>query len=207
MNVMSKRGWKWVVFCGDRVVRGSSSNRRFPDFEQKLEISQEYGRTAFTYTSRIESEEREATGDLLDHYPRVAFRVVGRSGSHFAPMDFDTGTNRTLIADVTTEVDPLSIPETDVHFNMRYTYWVNRKSIRIKALEDDEADAVDVELPVAVVKDWGMSPWVLVNPQRLGLLGRDVFAETDVAILIRSVDERRKVVTKIVLPVFGGSDA
>jgi CheY-like chemotaxis protein len=192
-NILNERGLAWAAICGTKIAASSKSFDRFPGLKEKEALAKRFGSVPFIYTQPILSEEGLGFMDaLLDYYPRM---IVGVSKDE-AVADFDTGTNRTLLPESLTPIEPASVLEPGTHLGKAYWYAVNKRDVSFRSA--GEAEAVGpIGMAVAIVKDWKKSPWVAINPERGGLVGRDVFVAGKVKVSIEPRGDRKGVQTKV----------
>lgn len=194
IDVMKRRGWAWVAICGRQAVRGSAKITTFPDLKTKERWAGQYGRVPFVYAREIVSEEtarRDVT--LLNHYPKIGLNVEGAK----AVGDLDTGTNQTLISDELRAAEPASVFAEDTHFNELFEYCVNSVWLSFGVAGSGREQVGPIKMPVAIVSDWKRSPWVKLNPNRGGLVGRDLFATRGMEVRIKSTSDLAGVETEI----------
>ena len=53
------------------------------------------------------------------------------------------------------------------------------------------------KMPIAIIRDWHNSPWIIINPERGGLIGRDIFTIDAINVNITSDKDRTCVKTYI----------
>jgi len=191
-RTLLRRGWVWGAVCGRRVVTGSKNLSTFPGLEEKRAIARRYGKVPFIYTRPVVSEEG-SLNVYLDHYPRLMLDVAGSE----ALADLDTGTNQTLVSDEVTEPDVVSVPERGRHLGKPYSYSVNRRMVKVRSSKVGGGSIGPLAMPVAIVADWRRSPWIILNPTRQALVGRDLFATARVDLRILSQGQRGRVETVI----------
>lgn len=188
-----RRGWAWLVICGEKIVIGSKEFNEFPSYDQRYELSKRHGSVAFTYSRPILSEESEH--DLkLSYYPSLKLEVDGNQLS----SDFDTGTNQTIVSDKFVQKEPLATIENSTHFGVKYYYSMTQRAFSIVESCSEGVGRIDsVKVPIAIIEDWHNSPWIKINPAREALLGRDVFDDSRVKLSLAHCQVDNRVCTKI----------
>lgn len=192
MNLMKSKSLDWICFVGHEVVDGGKDLTDFPDLSKKEKIAKQHGKMPFLYTKPIICEETFQESLLLDYYPTYTldFKEKGHG-----VVNFDTGTNRTLISDEIITPEPGSGFQYAIHLGKTYKYYTNKKKINVYS--DDGSETGEIEMPVTIIENWNKSPWTRVNKNRKGILARDIFLFEQIEICLKTDQLNSKVISKI----------
>ncbi|HRY31912.1 MAG TPA: response regulator [Bacteroidales bacterium] len=198
LSQFRKQAVQWVAFVGDEIVDGSKNLRDMPDYEKKLKMAEKYKKVPYIYTrpiiseEGITSEETGLDGLLLDQYPKTIMQVEQK----IANADFDSGTNQTIVSDQITAPDIGSSFMRGDHLGEPYKYTINQRNISF-ASDNGKNSIGPFKMPVAIVKNWKSSPWIIINNKREALLGRDIFLIDSIELNIKSTKNPKGVLTTI----------
>jgi hypothetical protein len=117
-----------------------------------------------------------------DYYPRLKVRIDGRE----VVDDFDTGAMMTMVSSDIVKKGELNFTmtaSTGSHLGAMYSYFPARASIEI---QDGQGNWEARKMPLAVVEDWGNSPFIRINRTRSALIGRDILRAFPVEITLNT---------------------
>lgn len=189
---MARRGFKWAVVCGNKVVIGDNDTFRFPTEDELIDIGTRENLIPFAYSRPLLPEDTSvgvsgSTGwnsmGSDDHYPTIKATV----GKLVLEDDFDTGAGCTFVSDAIVRKGPLNFwRDLDgVHLGKSYRYFVKREQLDLWDLGGTTQTS---EVMITVVKDWDNSPFVEVNKNRRILFGRDVLRAFKVEVHLDSLN-------------------
>jgi hypothetical protein len=176
----------WLVVVDGQVIASGKSLKDKPRQPQVLEICRRIGKFPFVFVNDdyITIEENtsswHATRQPGDFYPNLP--VTFRSASDVAEIigDFDTGASHTFADYDFLAANNLIRPEagddfeTHRHLNRSFDYI--DKFVRIE-LSSRSGKSLVLDTWIACVLDWRRSPFVVPNPNRIALVGRDIMLE------------------------------
>ena len=172
------------MFGGDRVVRTSSDGGPIPAREELIAYGEEYDRIPFLFvrppiveeTTWVKTREKQVGSGADDYYPTLECTVKHDGKSHALVGDFDTGAVVSSIGSDFVPIDPLFDPlGKSKHLDIEFKYSIKQITL---LLTDESKNVHSSDLYVYVIDDWWgkkrRSPFVMVNPRRSMLVGRDV---------------------------------
>jgi len=193
-----KKKAAWVVACGERIVAWSGDMLEFPRESDLIKMGEETDLVPFAYTAPMPIEESTLAGESTpwaatnypgDAYPTIAVEIEGVS----VEDDFDTGALQTMVSDEVVKKKFLDRwrGHSTLHLGESYE-WFSRMVDVIVVCED--GTRIETSLPVAVVKEWSVSPFVRVNGSRKILVGRDLLrAVPNIEIILDSMCKTTRV--------------
>lgn len=186
---LTRRQWLWGVVCAERMIDGSGDLFQYPNEDELIRMGEEHNLIPFAYSQPVLPEDspppanwnRTLAAD--DYYPTLNIKL----GDVVLEDDFDTGALQTLVAEELVKRSFLDAIRdsrgTSSHLGEPYQY--RTKQVKVTITDSDGAVQTK-DLPVAVVQDWGNSPFVKVNPHRRVLLGRDILRAFKVEVCLDS---------------------
>jgi extradiol dioxygenase family protein len=136
--------------------------------------------------------------DAYDFYPSVPVRLVSKTGSGVVIGDFDTGASSTfvdydwLVKQNVIHLQAQEEAENAQHLNQTYEYLPRNILIEIALASGDVRSQ---EMTIACAADWQNSPFVKVNPDRIALVGRDLFLALEPCVLLDFKKHRTEILT------------
>lgn len=208
-STLERRGWEWMMWLDNRIVRASHSLEDYPAAEDIMSLGNETGNPPLIFVRNPVIE--ESAWVSLSHddwYPTLPIHIGEPSWNDSQliasgmPLlsDFDTGTAVQLIdADalahsgwISTAFDPRPAIR-GRHLSREYIYVV--RNLRIGILDEAGTMRSGI-LPLRCVTDWQQSPLVSVNPQRQALIGRGVLLRLGLLIELDGANRSTRVPTR-----------
>ena len=184
------RGFVWVVVVGDAIVKGSSDLDEYPNEEELVQIGEAANLVPFAYGFVVPPEDTVGSGaqgiawgqvGKADWYPRISVELGGVR----IEDDFDTGAQCTHVSDRLVPRGFLDfwLPSEVGHLGLPYRYFV--KKVPLKVVDSYGTSRLK-EVAVSVVDQWASSGFVIVNPARRCLIGRDLLQAFAVVVVLDS---------------------
>ncbi len=198
-NQWRERKAKWMIVCDHTVLRASSTFDDYPTREELVEVGQTFGLIPFVFFVAPQSEESRWTSlrDAGDYYPTIQLNAAGKKQSICIIADFDTG-NMTSLFDLEL-LENNKVVDIDYHFDFFHfnkhheheiSYYV--KKLLIELVDENNRKTVQ-NMPCYLVQNWGLSPFTEINPDRSGLVGRDVFKKFSIVVVLDGKNKRTKI--------------
>jgi hypothetical protein len=169
-----------VVVDGQVIAHGGPGLRGLAIDERVPTVGQQTGKfpLVFIHPTALAIEETSwhATATAGDFYPTLSLQLETGGVSISLTADFDTGAYD-LYADADRlegegliSVGPGDRLYRSAHLSESFTYLLKTLTVALTADSVSQQTARDV----VCVRDWSQSPFVVVNPQRTALVGRDL---------------------------------
>jgi proline iminopeptidase len=188
---LKRKKWVWGIVCGMSLVCGSSNLFDFPSEDDLMELGKEKNLIPFAYTIANSPESSDLGNNWNwnktpynenDFYPALK---AGIRDSEYLD-DFDTGAQQTCISDSIIERGILNFLQQDIdseHLGSPYKYFTKKVGVTI---QDNSGIRIEQIIPLRVIDNWGNSPFVMINPNRRVLFGRDILQAFELEVRLNS---------------------
>jgi len=202
LNKLSTEKAEWLLILGGKIEIASPSLNELPTREKIYELARSKGFAPFIFMrdplieesgNKINPVSWSALGNN-DFYPTINI-FIGASNLNDKDLidsknliiaDFDTGSpvivldqkqlkNRNIAFDEEIEIS-------QVHLGMTYDFYLPEIKIGLKTLSDSIKSKT---FRVRSVIDWDVSPFCRVNPNRKGLVGRNLLIEMRLHVILQ----------------------
>jgi hypothetical protein len=199
---------EWILVIGGKVERASSTLDDLPTKAEVYEIGKAKGFAPYLFVrdSLIEEITSSPWTQITekDYYPTIQV-YVGRQewdnekldvAENSLTADFDTGSPVVVLdKDKLVEHDWIEDSEVRIigsHLGRTYGYFLPKLKLGCKAVSGEMKSGV---FRVRAVRNWNEGPFCQVNPERRGLIGRNVLIELSLHLLLKG-DEKKTVILK-----------
>ncbi|MEW6620999.1 MAG: hypothetical protein AB1422_16990 [bacterium] len=189
----------WISVVNGVIVKSSPDICEYPQRKEILKLCEEKAKFPFLFINdyffMIEegaSIWSKTSGAPDDHYPTTEIQIASLTTTVKLPCDLDTGTYLLFVDRERLISEGLITPHLleeegkiyqGSHLNEIYKgYMINTFSVGI-ILEDGKVIKKN-SFPVICVTNWGKSPFVKINKNRCGLVGRGLFLNLKRVILL-----------------------
>lgn len=219
--LISKRDWlnkqlirnnaEWLLILGGRIERISPTLDNFPSKNDVYQLAKDKNFAPFIYVKDPQIEEstnlkNKSNWSLLnnrDFYPSIKI-YIGLEDTSIEELinpkneiitDFDTGSPVIVIDQG--ELKKRDIPVenefevANIHLGKTYDFPLPQINIGVKTSHNSHKSR---SFRVRSVSDWKSSPFCIINPNRKGLVGRNLLIDLNLHILLKG-DEK---VTQII---------
>jgi hypothetical protein len=205
-TTFSALGAAWLVVVDGQVIASGKSLKDQPMQPQIRELCQHTGKFPFVFINDnfITIEEStsvwQETNDPGDFYPSLPVSMGSSFGAAKIIGDFDTGAARTfidygfLLAQNVIQPELEDAYETSRHLGHDFDYVT--KMLRVK-VASDASTTHTVEAKVYCVFDWRLSPFIVINPSRIALIGRDILLELKPKVLLDFEKRQTEIKTSV----------
>lgn len=195
----------WLIVIDGKVISFSNNLDEYPSEKQIMDICQKTKKFPFIFVNddMLAIEEKgfgwNETKYERDVYPTLGLKLYDLDKMNSKPIiaDFDTGALGVFI-----DIDLLSsvgiieetlfdIPRISSHLNNQYEYLFKSVILQIEDLLNHTSN--EVKKTISCVKNWNSSPFVHINPNRAGLVGRSIPNELQILIILDFKDKRTTV--------------
>lgn len=183
---LQKRNAQWMLVCGGKVLKSSSSLAKIPSDKEIKEIGYQHNKVPLVFVRNPLIE--EATWSSLpndDWYPTlpVYFGRVQWDDEQlvqhglFMIGDFDTGAPSilanydSLIQEQILDLSLIRNPFLGRHLGSTYAFSISELRVGVA---DEDGNVKSTPIQCRCVMDWEISPICYVNPQRQALIGRNI---------------------------------
>lgn len=195
-NKLKENHAAWIAVVDGIVVSFSNKIDNYPSDHQIREICQNTNKFPFIFVndtllaieeSGLEWSKKKYEGDV---YPTLGLKLydLEQVNSKSIIADFDTGALGVFI-----DIDLLAsakiieetlfdIPRISSHLNFQYEYIFKSVILQIQDLLNHTSN--EVKKTISCIKNWKSSPFVHINPNRAGLLGRSIPNAFEILIMI-----------------------
>lgn len=194
---LTERNAKWMLVLGGTVERSSTSFDELPLKEEIYQIAGQKGFAPFVFVKEELVEEhntsRWAQIRQDDYYPTVPIFIASSDcpdeqlfecGKQMS-ADFDTGSHAIFFDLTALESIGIDVSKhlgiSNRHLSRTYDFVMSKIKIGVKTKQGNIKSTV---FTVRAVDNWENSPFCLINPQRLALLGRNVLLKLRLKMLL-----------------------
>jgi CheY-like chemotaxis protein len=181
----------WIVIAGSHgnvIESGSYKNEPFPEDLNK--IAQRIKKPIFTFTrprdvvEEIGSSKWSYKKETKDYYPAVRISINRNQNEHIFSCDFDTGSNLTYLSQDYLHEHNLVERRLFLLVSELWgeDYFYVNETIKGRIFGKKLTRKID--LSCRLVVDWNNSPLVKNHKNRIGLVGRNIFGENEIRILL-----------------------
>ncbi len=190
-----KYNWKWLIYCGDQILKASNVVSQFPSENEIENFGKEYNKIPFLFVAPPTIEEigenesiSKERNQVFDFYPTLPLTIHCSDDDIIDFVgDFDTGSNNTICSSDIISVSRLNPILESSHLNNSYKYSV--KLVKL-ILKNQKAKRITHNLPIYIVLNWEKSPFVQLNPNRVALIGRDILRNIEMKVVIDTVKKK-----------------
>ena len=171
----------WVMIVDGAIVRSGRSLQDYPSECEILEVCERTDKFPLVFVNEmsVAVEEQSASWHSTvydgDFYPTMSLTIGAERAEMPVVADLDTGalglfaSFSMLESEGIVHVRPTDDEITAHHLSEAYRYIV--KSLLVR-LVDAAGMRHEAEMRVACVRNWSASPFTVINPDRLALIGR-----------------------------------
>jgi len=197
---LQNRKAQWMIVCGGKIVKFSKDPDEYPAKAELQELGKKHNRIPFVFFELpvVEEYDWQKIHDN-DYYPTLKICTPSHDNSNECVVDFDTGSNRTIFdlsglkKKTIVSIDHFDFPMFAKHLDKEFRYYQIRINLEIV---DQKGINKARELTCFAVDDWRNSPFVKVNPDRIGLAGRDILRKFSLIVALDSLNKKTKVYHK-----------
>jgi hypothetical protein len=173
-------GARWMIVVDGMVLAHGPTWANYPSDEELDELCHNTGKMLLLHAAPLLIEEGlpwHPTIYPADLYPTLPVTFMRNGQSIDVEADFDTGSPDTCLdADLLTsqgviQVAPSTPWRRDSHLGR--DFWFTAKDVEVSLTAADGSQRSEVHR-VQCIRGWAQSPFVLVNPNRTALVGRDL---------------------------------
>jgi proline iminopeptidase len=173
---MKRVGARWCVVCGNEIVKWSADMETFPEEDDLRIIGRNTNLVPFAYTAPLPVESIPAanvgvgwvsTREKGDYYPTIHVGIGGNS----VVADLDTGATQSHLCSSLVTRNLFSACRSSTHLGKQFEYYSQKIPLTVQV---EGGIQETIKLTAAVVLGWDASPFVIVNPARKALIGRDL---------------------------------
>jgi hypothetical protein len=175
----------WIMVMDGEVTRYGASLGDFPSDEELTRIEHASGKFPFVFLSDdlVAAEEHTAGWLALpaagDFYPTLPLSLTGDAGTTSLVADLDTGSRESfvdfdwLVTHKVTRRRRRELRGASWHLNRPFHYVLRYLTVELNATNQTRR----IGRVIIGVRDWGQSPFVQINAQRVALVGRGVLLD------------------------------
>jgi len=209
---LQKHRAEWIVVVGGIVEKFSSTITDVPRKDALKKMGREKGLTPFLFIREPQIEESAVTlnsqtswNELAQNnlYPTIGIAIasvdetqpnIETTGIRLA-ADFDTGSPIIIVRDI--DVERIGVNLDDdyeeawaVHLGKEYRYVT--PEVQIAVFSESQGLKSGIFYPRAIY-DWATGPFVLINPNRAALVGRNLLLQLGLDVLLKGTERKTMV--------------
>jgi len=199
---------EWILVVGGKVEKSSSTLDNLPTKAEVYEIGKAKGFAPYLFVRDALIEEIASSPwsriTEKDHYPTIPIYVGKQEWDdekldlveNVLTADFDTG-SPTVVLDKDRLIERKWITDSEIgiigsHLGRTYGYFLPELKLGCKTASGEMKSDV---FRVRAVRNWKESPFCQINPERCGLVGRNVLIELSLHLLLKG-DEKKTDILK-----------